>query len=249
LNATRPSGPAWLGIGAQRSGTTWLTDLLCQHPGMDVGVTEKKGTVRRVKEHQYLPKAAEGRVPVEPYQERFDAEPGVALGEWSPSYLSTLSVPHLAARVCRPGAPFFVVLRDPVARYESAMRLRVQRSRSRWPVHLSLATAQWNGCYADQLDAWAAVVGRERLVVMTFEAARDDPATACNTMWSKVGLEPVGLRKVDKPSKSSSRSSTTWEWPEGLQEQLIRLYTPQVRRLRDDWGLDVSPWHNFEGTS
>ena len=26
------SAPAWLGIGAQRSGTTWFTDLLTQHP-------------------------------------------------------------------------------------------------------------------------------------------------------------------------------------------------------------------------
>ena len=34
--------PAWLGIGAQRSGTTWFTDLLTQHPQVGLGVNGKK---------------------------------------------------------------------------------------------------------------------------------------------------------------------------------------------------------------
>ena len=35
-------GPSWLGIGAQRSGTTWLTDLLVQHPQVGLGTNGKK---------------------------------------------------------------------------------------------------------------------------------------------------------------------------------------------------------------
>ena len=34
--------PAWLGIGAQRAGTTWFTDLLTQHPDVGLGTNGKK---------------------------------------------------------------------------------------------------------------------------------------------------------------------------------------------------------------
>jgi hypothetical protein len=35
-------GPAWLGIGAQRSGTTWFTDLLLQHPHVSLSTAGRK---------------------------------------------------------------------------------------------------------------------------------------------------------------------------------------------------------------
>jgi hypothetical protein len=33
-----------------------------------------------------------------------------------------------------------------------------------------------------------------------------------------------------------------WEPPAGLVESLEVLYRPQVGRLADDWGLDLSAW-------
>ena len=47
------AAPAWLGIGAQRSGTTWFTDLLTQHPQVDLGTNGKK-------EQHLLHKVADG---------------------------------------------------------------------------------------------------------------------------------------------------------------------------------------------
>ena len=49
-------GPSWLGIGAQRSGTTWFTDLLTQHPQVGLGTNGKK-------EQHLLHKVADGVVP------------------------------------------------------------------------------------------------------------------------------------------------------------------------------------------
>ena len=45
--------PAWLGIGAQRAGTTWFTDLLTQHPDFGLGTNGKK-------EQHLLHKVADG---------------------------------------------------------------------------------------------------------------------------------------------------------------------------------------------
>ena len=42
VRVLRMTTPAWLGIGAQRSGTTWFTDLLTQHPEVGLGTNGKK---------------------------------------------------------------------------------------------------------------------------------------------------------------------------------------------------------------
>ena len=82
--------------------------------------------------------------------------------------------------------------------------------------------------------------GRERMQVMVFEAVRNDPQAAVDAVWTRLGVPSVSLRDVERPSGSSSRAS--WTPPEGLLASLEVVYRPQVRRLVEDWGLDVSTW-------
>jgi hypothetical protein len=222
--------PAWLGIGAQRSGTTWFTDLLVQHPGVGLGTNGKK-------EQQLLHKVADSLVPASDYLDLFPAD-GVARGEWTPHSMRHASTPATAARLV-PDAPVLVLLRDPVERYRSAMRLAATRGRS-WPYPVPANIQTWTGFYADHLDVWAAAVGRDRLRVMVYEQVRRDPQSAVDAIWRELGLEPVALQQVTRASGSSSRAE--WEWPEGLRASLQTYYRPQLTRLEDDWGLDVSDW-------
>jgi hypothetical protein len=222
--------PSWLGIGAQRSGTTWFTALLCQHPQVDLGTND-------VKEQQLLHRVADGLVPQAEYFDLFPDD-GIRRGEFSPSYLRHPSMSALVARTM-PAAPIVVLLRDPVERYRSAMRLAAFRGRSYpFPVPQQLQT--WAGMYADQLDAWAHFVGRDRLKVMVYEQARTEPQAAVDLVWRDLGLEPVPLQHSERPSPTTSRAS--WDWPEGTREMLQVLYSPQARRLVDDWGLDLTAW-------
>jgi hypothetical protein len=224
--------PAWLGIGAQRSGTTWLTDLLTQHPEVGLGTNGKK-------EQHLLHKVGDGNQPESAYLDLFPRD-GLRRGDWTPQYLRHASAPATAARLS--GAePVFVVLRDPVERFRSAMRLAATRGKS-WPYPVPITVQTWTGCYADQLDMWAAAVGRERLHVLVYENVREDPQAAVDALWRAIGVEPVPLRDVARESGSTSRAD--WEWTPGLEDALRVLYTPQVRRLREDWGLDVSRWSN-----
>lgn len=227
-------GPAWIGIGAQRCGTTWMTGLITQHPEVALGANQKK-------EQQLLHQVADGEARIEDYQAIFPTGDGLLRGEWTPHYLRHPTVPAAVAR-WSPGVPILVMLRDPVERYRSAMRLRAGRP-GRWP-HVAAVTAQtWTGCYADQLDYWAAAVGREHLHVMVFETAREDPQAAADSVWRRLGVDPVPLSGTDQPSRSSSREE--WVWPVGLQETLAHLYRPQADRLARDWGLDVSSWRSL----
>jgi hypothetical protein len=228
-------GIAWLGVGAQRSGTTWLTDLLTQHPQVGLGTNGKK-------EQHLLQKVADGRVDAAEYLSLFPDD-GVRRGDWTPQYLRHASVPAAAARLL-PDVPVLVVLRDPVERFRSAMRLAATREahgqKPPWPYPVPITVQTWTGMYADQLDVWAAAVGRERMHVLVFEQARTDAQGTVDRIWRLLGLDPVPLTGVDEASGSSSRAD--WEWTPGLRESLEVLYRPQLARLRDDWGLDVSSW-------
>jgi Sulfotransferase family len=234
-SAVSGGGPAWLGIGAQRSGTTWFTDLLTQHPQVGLGTNDKK-------EQHLLHKVADGVLPAEDYLSLFPAD-GVRRGEWTPQYLRHASVPAAAARLV-PDAPVLVLLRDPVERFRSAMRLAATRAAagnpSPWPYPVPITVQTFTGFYADQLDAWAAAVGRDRMVVMVYEQVRRTPQEAADDVWRRLGLDPVGLARVDEVSGSSSRAD--WDWPEGLEASLRVMYRPQLARLEADWGLDVSGW-------
>lgn len=226
------SSPAWLGIGAQRSGTTWFTDLLVQHPSVGLGTNGKK-------EQQLLHKVADGRRPAEEYLSLFPTD--LRRGDWTPQTMRHASAPGCVARML-PDVPVLVLLRDPVERYRSAMRLREGRQSS-WPYPVPMGMQTWTGFYADQLDAWAAAVGRARMHVMVYEQVRADPQAAVDAIWRLLGLDPVPLAEVGR--ESSSSSTADWEWTPGLRETLEVLYAPQVRRLAEDWGLDVGSWRSF----
>lgn len=224
------ASPAWLGIGAQRSGTTWLTDLLTQHPDCGLGLNDKK-------EQHLLHKVGDGVQPESTYLDLFPDD-GVRRGEWTPQYFRHASAPATAARLV-PDAPILVVLRDPVERFRSAMRLAATRQKS-WPYPVPITVQTWTGCYADQLAMWAAAVGRERMRVLVYEQVREAPQQTVDLLWRDLGLDPVPLQDVQRESASSSRAG--WEWPPGLKESLQVLYRPQAERLSGDWGLDVSSW-------
>jgi hypothetical protein len=229
------TSPAWLGIGAQRSGTTWFTDLLCQHPEVGLGTNGKK-------EQHLLHKVGDGKLPPEEYLALFPDD-GVRRGEWTPQYLRHASAPATAIRLLAPGVPVLVLLRDPVERFLSAMRLAASRGTSPWPYPVPITVQTWSGCYADQLDMWAHFVGRDRMVVMVYEEVRRDPQAAVDAVWRRLGADPVPLAEVSRPSRSSSTAD--WEPPPGLEESLRVLYRPQGRRLASHWGLNLSTWRSL----
>jgi hypothetical protein len=228
----RTPGPAWLGIGAQRSGTTWFTELLCQHPEVGLGANGKK-------EQHALNVIADGEVDHVEYCALFGSG---LVGEFTPVYLRSVAAAPVAVRLCRPDAPFIVLLRDPLDRFISAIRLRLSRPRSRWSLRTAFMVAQWAGMYADQLDAWAAITGRERLIVFQYEVVKKDPQAAVDVVWRRLGVSPVPLSDIESPSKTTSKAF--WEPTPERRDALIALYGPQVERLTD-WGINPALWPNF----
>lgn len=230
----------WLGIGAQRSGTTWFTDMLVQHPDCRLGRSKQK-------ELHILDRAIE-HGDIDQVRRAFDDEfRGVdgAAGEWTPSYLRALWAPMVAARVVDP-AVVLVLLRDPIERFHSSLRLNAWRAAQRRPkrgpgfLHTRAIEAQWSSSYLPQLEAWADAVGRERMLVMQYESVVTDPAAAVQRAWRRMGLEPVAVQ-VPPGSVSQPRTSDTL----GTDRAIARLVAPQLGGLQE-WGVDLALWQRLE---
>lgn len=222
--------PAWIGIGAQRSGTTWLTDLLLQHPEMNLN---RQGE----KELHFFERFIDElftTVNVSEYHSFFET----CGGEWTPAYLRCLWVAELIHRTA-PEALLIVSLRDPVDRYLSSLRwhFRKQGCRPESARHRHGGVeAIWGGMYATQLQHWRRIVG-DRLLVVQYEAVVADPAPVVENIWRRLDLSPVPLTGIGEQSRTSTDEDGRPP-PAGLAE----LYRPEVDRVVRDWGFDPDLW-------
>lgn len=236
----RMPGPKWLGIGAQRSGTDWISRLICQHPKVDFGTND-------VKEQQIIHRIVDSRATEEEYLALFPDD-GIYRGDWSPRYMPLMTVPAMAKRLISDETPLFVLLRDPVERLGSAMRYSKKRKRLKSDYNEpALSRAHQFGQYAGALEGWKSYFPKERFVILTYEEAREDVQAACEVFWRALGVDSHKLKDPYGRVKPATEGEIKWELPEGTREALIAHYLPQVTWLRDHWSVDVSRWRSFQG--
>lgn len=248
-------GPSWVGIGAQRSGTTWFTNLLLEHPSMTLAAPSAERH-KPVKELHFFDEMLLGLPPdaVDRYRASFDDR--LQSGEFTPAYLRYLWIPPMLG-VAAPNAVLIALLRDPIDRFESAMRWRLSRSARRQPnagipvgwIREQGGDAIWAGMYATQLRVWRTALPDHILLVFQYEAVRAAPQAAVDRVWGALGLEPVALAGMGARSETSTSGSdralfTVAMLPD-LPEVLHATYELEVRQLEEEWGIDVSLWPNF----
>lgn len=250
------TGPAWLGIGAQRSGTTWFSDLLLQHPQMALAKDGRKEVHffdRFLTEEWSASETSR-------YRALFDEDR--RSGDFTPAYMRSLWVPPLARQACGEGVLVLALLRDPVERFASALRWYATRpdipgASSDRRLYLNWVRdkgndALWGGMYATQLAAWAREFPRERIMVLQYEAVRDDPQAAADRVWKSLGLESRRLRATADPSWTTTIEMPPpepWTSLPGLDRQLRGLYAPEIDALARDWGIDRELWKSASGRS
>jgi hypothetical protein len=187
-------------IGAMKSGTTYLTDLLAAHPAIFMSSPKEPcyfadpGALRRV-----WPNAWEQgywRSP-ERYLSLFAAAgPAAVIGEGSTVYSQLPLFAQVPERILEfnPEARFIYIIRDPVERTLSHYWHRVRW----WGERRSmLAAIRADARYADvshyarQLNAYLSCVGRERIYVVTLEQFAADAATELSRIYAWLGVDPT----------------------------------------------------------
>src|SRR5262245_36369070 len=171
--------PTFIGIGAQRAGTTWAHNCLAQHP--QVYMSEKKEL------HFFYAHYDRG---LDWYAAQFgSAGQATARGEISPDYMYSREALANIARDL-PGVRVFAILRNPIDRAISAYALRQERNQGmsfgeacrRFPALID------RGLYCGHLDVVAEYFPAERRKVLLYDDLVARPGAFLDVLYSFVGV-------------------------------------------------------------
>jgi hypothetical protein len=239
----RTGAPDFVGVGAQRCGTSWwYRGTLRSHPG--VVRVAKPG-----KELHYFDRFWDGEPPddfVERYHALFPRPEGAITGEWTPRYMVDFWTMPLLRRAA-PDARLLIMLRDPIERLRSAIqRERMLADEAGVPFGLShVSEAVYRGLYYDHVRGVLELYPRDRVLILQFERCRDDPIGEMRRTQEFLGLEPLG-EMPEKLAQHRRPPGTKPELSEPRRAELARRFRDDVARLA---GLcpeiDLARWPNF----
>lgn len=237
--------PDFVGVGAQRCGTTWWHQQIILHPhvAFDGGVHRK--------EVHYFDSLSGVDVlspeQVEFYARYFPRPPsGQIAGEWTPRYLLDSWVPRQLVQAA-PRARVLVLLRDPVDRFASGVRWQSRLLDGRpgaADVTLEKIVRQQRrrGLYAEQIERLLEAFSREQVLILQYERCLSHYEEELERTYEFLGLEPTF-----RPAQEGSRPEppTGNRRRDAERAELAREYAPDVRRLAEIAPeIDPSLWPN-----
>jgi hypothetical protein len=241
VTATGPSigPPDFIGVGAQRSGTTWWFELLLEHPSI-------RAPHQGRKELHFFDRF--GAEPlrdedVAAYHELFPRTSGETIGEWTPRYMTDAWTPRLLRRAA-PDARLLVLLRDPIERYRSGVVHRATRTPDELLERIA-SDAIERGRYASQLRHLRAAFDPERILVLQYERCRLDPIGQYRRTLRHLGVSDHVPDDVHALRGTTTEAGKDRLWPELLSALHATLdrEVAELDELVDD--LDLSLWPNF----
>lgn len=234
--------PDFVGIGAQKAGTSWWYALITAHPHIDTAY----GGIKEVNFFEQFWNRSFTSADAARYGAHFTATPGHLCGEWTPEYLfDPWTAPLLATAA--PDTRLLVIVRDPVDRYRSGLTHLVVDGKSPTPQDLRLAF--YRGRYLDQLKQFTKVFSAAQLLVLQYERCVRDPRCELRRTYEFLGVDASFV-----PDRIERLVNAT--------EVPYVVIDPAVAaRLADDYradnealaaeypGVDLSLWTHSPGTT
>jgi hypothetical protein len=233
----RVGPPHYVGVGAQKAGTSWWNRLIQAHPDV---VNAGGGP----KELHFFDRSWEtpfGDPDIERYHAHFPVPPGKHAGEWTPGYLIDFWAPELIARAA-PDARVLVLLRDPVERLRSGLTHQLATTRASLG-HRDIQGAFQRGLYAPQLRRVLAAFPADRVWVGQYEACRADPAAELAKTYAFLGLAPHDLEPDAFRGEVNPTTRQKFEPSSILRAALLDGYAGDLAQLSELVpSLDLSLW-------
>lgn len=259
--------PDFIGIGAQKAGTTWLARNLAAHPQI---------WMPPIKEIHYFDRPPDWRDPVrlrtserkgraslkELYWERkynklprddrwyaslFRPKKGQIAGEITPAYAVLDEADISRVRNLMPDARILFFMRNPVERTWSQTMMYFDRyGRSAEAAtdgelreHFELERVRRRAEYLRTLESWSRFYPEERIFVGFLEDTRFHPAGLLSHVYEFLGVDAT-FTPPDATQKVHSRSSASM--PAESARTLSRAYHKDLVRLREQFGGYASFW-------
>lgn len=238
----------FVGIGAQKSGTTWLYENLQRHPQLAFSAG---------KELHFWDRDFPAGASVDSWLKLFPpAGDGIKQGEITPAYAildrSTISRVFEAA----PRARLFFSMRNPMARAWSSALMALERAEmvieeasDQWFLdHFSSAGSMMRGDYATCIANWRAVFPLDSLQLIFFDDVTRDPRGVLTSLARHLGVDPgfftsMPPEEAAQPVFSGSRARIR----PALLSALRQLYRPKIESLEQLLQRDLGHWLTWEG--
>jgi hypothetical protein len=192
--------PKFLGIGAQKCATTWLYDILSDHPQVCLSDNKELDFFSHYFDFGY-----------QWYERNFNArKDAIATGEVSPSYLHAMDAPQRVYDY-EPAMKLIVFLRDPVQRAISNHKHEVRIGHLRGD-DLSLEYGLKNnplyigqGMYATHLQRWQALFPKQQILVELYDDVVADGAGVARRVY-----EFLQVDATHQPAALSERANESY---------------------------------------
>lgn len=192
--ARHPSRPDFLGIGGQKCGTTWLDRMLRRHPSV---------AMADCKEMHYFDRALH-RAPAA-YFRHFPSDREVKRGEITPAYalLSTRRIAYVHRLL--PDLRLVLLLRDPVERAWSQIRMNLADVPGRPLASLSLEevtravdspAVRRRSDYPGTIERWTAFFARDRLLIGYHRQIAEEPWALLERVFRHIGVAVPSDRRA-----------------------------------------------------
>lgn len=228
----------FIGIGAQKSGTSWLYEVLARHPSVRFPGGKEV--------HFWDAHRSKG---IAWYANLF-GDAGQCAGDITPAYAI------LPAEVIRevhahfPDVALIYLMRNPIERAWSSARMALARAEmqfaeasEQWFIdHFRSAGSLARGDYAQCLKNWLACYPREQLLIARHEALIDDPLALANRVLAHIGLDAGFAETARQELARPVFAGRHQPLPASLAAVLLELYAGKIDALGELLDEDFSAW-------
>lgn len=237
--------PHFLGIGAQKAGTSWLYENLRCHP--DLYLPDQKEL--HFWDRRYHRSLAF-------YSRKFTEGAAKVRGEITPAYSSLPAERVEYIHAVLPDLKILFLMRDPVARAWShaqmhllekeAIRQYDEVPEERFFAHFQGEDSRGKGDYLGILETWGQYFPPEQIFLGYFEDITQRPTELLREVFRFLGVrEDVELDAF--PFRQVVNRGRKNPMPEKYRLYLEAMYAPAIERLHQRFGERVAHWRRTPG--
>jgi len=233
----------FLGIGAQKAGTTWLYEQLSRHSQLAFPLGKEAHFWNRPHDP----------TSVADYLKRF-SQAQLISGEITPAYgMLPLEVIREIYSLC-PRLRLIYLIRNPIERAWSSALMALQRAEmtieeasDHWfSDHFHSAGSMNRGDYQTCLQNWRAVFPNTQILILRFEQIVNEPETLLNRCFEHLGVVQQSAQQLQSWNcRTPVFTGPGYPLRPTLKPILGKLYHERIKSLSLYLHLDFSDWLSF----
>lgn len=229
----------FLGIGAQKAGTSWLYEVLRTHPDLSFPAGKEVHYWNGVCDWQ----------PIEWYASLFPDADYRLKGDITPAYATLERETIRQIKAFAPGLRIVFMLRNPIRRAWSAALMAMERAElhpdevsDQWFVdHFRSRGSRARGAYKRCLENWLAVFPRSQIFVANYDLIAADPAGLIKECLRHIGAD------ADYPFAPALLRGKIFSGPDlplraNLARELHQIYDQEIAELAEFLSWNLGDW-------